>query len=135
MTVRDLLQSGQIPVNPETGEIPEGFYGFFCVWIDPETPEGEYELYTYNLCDAEGNWLFADIWPVIVAKDTPRIPGDADMDGIVTIGDAWLILRWLSEPDCDISLSSADVNGDDTVDQTDAMLILQYDCGWDVELR
>ena len=118
-----------------TGEIPEGFYGFFCVWIDPETPEGEYELYTYNLCDAEGNWLFADIWPVIVAKDTPRIPGDADMDGIVTIGDAWLILRWLSEPDCDISLSSADVNGDDTVDQTDAMLILQYDCGWDVVLR
>ncbi len=66
---------------------------------------------------------------------TGRTPGDADMDGSVTIMDALAILQYDVGWTVDISESNADADGDGAVTIMDALLILQYDVGWDVELQ
>ena len=49
--------------------------------------------------------------------------------------DALLILRSINDASVKIDTYSADVTGDGKADMADALLILQYDCGWDVVLQ
>ena len=66
---------------------------------------------------------------------TGRTPGDADMDGSVTIMDALAILQYDVGWDVEIAAANADVDEDGAVTIMDALAILQYDVGWDVELH
>ena len=61
------------------------------------------------------------------------MPGDADGDGKVNGKDALLILRFILDPETGIDQENADANGDCSVSLTDALLIWQYACGWDVQ--
>lgn len=65
----------------------------------------------------------------------PRIPGDANSDGVVDIQDGVRVLQHDVGWNVSIDLSNADVNADGAVDMMDAVLILQYDVGWNVELK
>ena len=65
----------------------------------------------------------------------PRVPGDANDDGMVNIVDALVVLQYDVGWDVPINISNADVNGSGGADIMDALLILQYDVGWDIELQ
>ena len=69
--------------------------------------------------------------PSTYAADN-RLRGDADRNGEVTLPDSTLIQYVLSEiEDYDLDEQAADVNGDETVDITDATLIQRYLLGFD----
>lgn len=57
--------------------------------------------------------------------------GDADGDGYVNMGDVYLIEAYIADPSTvtSIDTANADVNGDSTVDETDADLIREYLAG------
>lgn len=63
-----------------------------------------------------------------------RLPGDADLDGTVTILDALVVLQHSVGWNVNISMSNAEVDADGVVTIMDALRILQYCVGWDVEL-
>lgn len=63
------------------------------------------------------------------------LPGDADESEGVSISDSIAILRYLSGADVTINTTNADVNGDGEVDEKDALRLLQYAAGWDVNLE
>lgn len=66
----------------------------------------------------------------------PRMPGDVDESGTVTLRDAALISRYLAGGwDVTINMDNADVDGSNTVTLRDAALISRYLAGgWNVEL-
>ena len=71
-----------------------------------------------------------------IVVSVTRLPGDANMDGIVDLYDAELIAKYIAGWEgLTINLSNADVNQDRQIETRDALLILQYDAGWDVELK
>ncbi len=63
-----------------------------------------------------------------------RLPGDANVDSLVNILDALLVLQHDVGWGVEINLSNADVDGDGAATIMDALKILQYDVGWNVEL-
>jgi len=63
-----------------------------------------------------------------------RLPGDANVDGLVNILDALLVLQHDVGWEVEINVSNADVDGDGAATIMDALKILQYDVGWEVEL-
>jgi len=63
-----------------------------------------------------------------------RVPGDADGNESITLSDAIAVLEYVVGTENNISISNADVTGDDKVDAWDALRILQYNAGWDVVL-
>lgn len=63
------------------------------------------------------------------------LPGDADKDGAVGVGDAIIVLQQVANwNDLDIDLDAADVNCDNEITIDDAILILKSAAGWDVVL-
>lgn len=62
------------------------------------------------------------------------LPGDANMDGKVSLADAMCILRYRSGKNVSINLHNADVNGDGLVTAADALLLMQYEANWNVTL-
>ena len=64
-------------------------------------------------------------------KPGQSIPGDADMDGSVTILDATRIQRWLADlaPDSDVDFIAANVDGDKDVTILDATHIQRFIAG------
>ncbi len=71
----------------------------------------------------------------VFEKIPERLAGDADGNGETDALDALLVLRMCSGQTVEPDMQNADVNADETVDERDAMLILQYDSGWDVTLK
>ena len=74
---------------------------------------------------------FDGVWTV-----TPRVAGDPDGDGEVTLRDVTNLIRYLSgSTGANTDVSSADVNGDGLVTLKDVTLLRRYLAGgWDVEL-
>lgn len=70
-----------------------------------------------------------------VSNPKPRLPGDADDNGSVSISDAALILQYAAGETSSINTSNAEVTGDGAVNAQDALLILQYAAGWSVTLK
>ena len=65
----------------------------------------------------------------------PRIPGDADGDGNVSLLDVASLLRYLAGGWGEtVDASNADVNGDGKLDLRDVTILRRYLAGWDVEL-
>ncbi|MBQ3149653.1 MAG: leucine-rich repeat protein [Clostridia bacterium] len=65
----------------------------------------------------------------------PRIPGDPDGDGKITLKDVVIIERYLADWDVTITdMSNADVDGDGILTLKDTVLIERYLADWDVEL-
>ena len=64
-----------------------------------------------------------------------RLAGDANEDGIVDLEDVVLIFAYCADKTTRINLINANVNGDTAVDKNDALLLMQYDAGWDIELQ
>lgn len=98
----------------------------------------EYRLYTPNI---KGTRLkvFQRMLETMtfktVSNPKPRLPGDADDNGSVSISDAALILQYAAGETSSINTSNAEVTGDGAVNAQDALLILQYVAGWDVTLE
>lgn len=69
-----------------------------------------------------------------VVNVEPRLPGDANGDGLVNIRDLGILQRYLVGWDVQVVLSVCDVNKDGNVDNKDLVLIQRWLCGWDVEL-
>ena len=66
------------------------------------------------------------------------LPGDADGDGVVGLGDVLIIKQYISTPENvqdKIIVDAADVNGDGNVNRLDVQLLSKYCVGWDVELN
>lgn len=63
-----------------------------------------------------------------------RLPGDADVDGAVTILDALAVLQCNVGWGVEINASNANVDGDEEITILDALRILQHCVGWEVEL-
>lgn len=84
----------------------------------------------YDLDEVSFNVINAEI------EIIERLAGDADKDGKVTLKDAVLIRRWLSNDwDIAINQSNADVNLDGIVSLKDVVLIKRFLVGgWGVEL-
>lgn len=68
---------------------------------------------------------------------TDRTAGDTDGDGMVTLKDATLLVRWLAGGwDVQINEANADVNADGRADLKDVVLLRRYLAdGWNVVLR
>ncbi|MBQ8200130.1 MAG: dockerin type I repeat-containing protein, partial [Clostridia bacterium] len=64
-----------------------------------------------------------------------RLAGDADENGVVDLDDVTLIFEYCTDATIEINLINANVNGDTVVDAKDALLLMQYDAGWDIELQ
>ncbi len=64
-----------------------------------------------------------------------RIPGDADDNGLVNLADAQLVIRYGTDSTVEINADNADVNADSAVDLNDALLLLQFNAGWNVKLK
>ncbi len=78
----------------------------------------------------EGNYCFgAD------GKMFERMAGDADNDGDVDIDDVTQTFKYCADNAEKINKINADVNADGKVDANDALLLMQYEAGWDVELK
>lgn len=63
------------------------------------------------------------------------IPGDADNSAGISLADAVAVLQYCVSASTSINTSNADVTGDGKVDEKDALLILQYEAGWNVTLK
>lgn len=64
-----------------------------------------------------------------------RLPGDANVDGIVNLYDALIILKYDLDPTVAINTSNADVNADGKADIHDALKIMQKNAGWYITLQ
>lgn len=72
------------------------------------------------------NGLVLDSFTITSAGNTPdHLPGDADLDGQVSIYDALLVLQSLAGWEVDVSALHADVNEDGLVTIDDALQILE----------
>lgn len=107
--------SGTVTVTPESGEQILAF-------IEGTDDQG-FTIY--------GDWL----WLELEAPAAPRVPGDADDNGVVNTADAVAILAYCVDASKQINQRNADVNADELVDVYDALLLLQYDAGWNVKLE
>lgn len=104
------------------------------VTVTPE--EGEQIIAFIEGTDDQGFSLYGDwMWIELEAPAAPRLPGDADDNGSVSIDDAVAVLEHCVDGSKKINLNNADVNADDIVDAYDVLLILQYDAGWNVTLK
>ena len=63
------------------------------------------------------------------------IPGDADDNGDVNMNDALTVLRYCAGEGNAINLLNADVTGDSQISAQDALLILQWEAGWNETLQ
>lgn len=63
------------------------------------------------------------------------VPGDANGDEKVNIGDVSLILKYIAGWEVTINADTSDVTGDDKVNISDVSLILKYIAGWEVEFK
>lgn len=63
------------------------------------------------------------------------LPGDANCDGMVSLADASLILKYIAKWDVTPSIEASDVNKDGIVNLADVSLILKYIAKWNVELK
>ena len=89
--------------------------------------------------NAKGAWAYLGLVhaaEAAVEQPEPRIAGDADRDGTVTLKDVALIRRWFAGGwDVQINESAADVDGDGDVTLQDAARITRYLAGgWGVTL-
>ena len=64
-----------------------------------------------------------------------KIPGDANEDGKVNLGDATVMLQFTAQWIVGLNLDNADVTGDGNVNLSDVTLILKYIAKWNVELK
>lgn len=92
---------------------------------------GDEVYFVIKVVEADG---YASTWTSGTIPLT-RSPGDADENGSVDISDALAVLLYASDAQGTINLGNADVNGDNTVDLRDALLIFQQEAGWDVKLN
>ena len=58
--------------------------------------------------------------------------GDADNDGVLTLFDAVLIMRYVNNLEDSINTIAADVDGDESLTLFDAVLIMREMNNWDV---
>ena len=82
----------------------------------------------------ENDVLFAvDDQPVTIGE---RMPGDTDGDGMLSVRDAAVLVRFLVGGwNVHVDLSNADVNGDGKLTLKDVVLIRRSLAGWNVTLR
>ena len=82
----------------------------------------------------ENDVLFAvDDQPVTIGE---RMPGDTDGDGVLSVRDAAVLVRFLVGGwNVHVDLSNADVNGDGKLTLKDVVLIRRSLAGWNVTLR
>ena len=66
--------------------------------------------------------------------DAPFVPGDADGDGVVGIGDVVIMKQYLAGWKVTIDLEAADVDGDGQFGIQDVVRMRQYLAGWKVRL-
>lgn len=70
------------------------------------------------------------------ASATPeRLAGDADDNGVVDANDALLVIKVSSGEDLMINVSNADVDADGEATLADALILMQYNAGWEIELK
>lgn len=92
---------------------------------------GDEVYFVIKVVEADG---YSSTWKSSVIPMT-RLPGDADYSGSVNLNDAVMMLLYAADPEWSINLGNADVNGDHQVDIHDALLVFQYEAGWDVTLK
>lgn len=117
--------SSLYPIIDSAPYYTEGRYDLFDDALAVTEYDGDSEQYTLKEEYTGDNSLSIYYDPDIM---TVYLPGDVDMDGVITGHDATMVSRYLST-DSDVltpdQLSLADFNGDGTVDQTDADLIAE----------
>ncbi len=118
--------------EPADGYIFTGWYNEAGELVSEEPVfggSGEFDYDTWTIITPDPITLCGETVLIARFERMPAVPGDADMDGVVGIGDALLVMRaalGLAELDPE---AFCDVNGDSEVTLVDALMILRFVLG------